>query len=184
MMPRARTVTAIAVSGLLLVAASAGAVTSRTRACVFAARKARSNCITTCRTDYFGTFAACYGPGSACAAACLNDQANCQAIPSGTLSDCKLDTLFCPDGNPNGTNGCNPATATIGGCGETLKEALKNCNTAADPEACASSARLDNLRCQQACQILFAPALQACNQGFSDCTESCASCRSRSDCPQ
>ena len=184
MILRARTVTVIAASGLLLIAASAGAISSRTRACVFAARKTRANCITMCRNDYIGTFAACYGPGSACAAACLNEQANCQAGPNATLTDCKLDTLFCGDGNSNGTNGCSAANATIGGCSETLKEALKNCNNAADPEACASAARLDNLRCQQACQLLFAPALQQCNSNFSDCTGACASCRSRADCPQ
>src|SRR5438094_8434940 len=105
-------------------------------------------------------------------------------MPHGTRSDRRLDTLFCSDGNANGVNGCAAANATIGGCGETLKDALKNCNNASDPELCASNARLDNLRCQQACQLLFAPALQACNLGFSDCTESCASCRSRNDCPQ
>jgi hypothetical protein len=183
MMLRARTVTLIAVSGLLLLAESAGAISSTTRACVVATRKARANCITMCRTDYFSTFAACYGPGSMCAAGCLNDQANCQSGPNTMLSDCKLDTLFCSDGNPNGVNGCSPANATIGNCGETLKTVLKNCNTDPNPEVCASNARLDNLRCQQACQLLFAPALQTCNQNFSDCTGSCASCRSQTDCP-
>ena len=105
MIRRIGAVTLIAVSALLLVAGSAGAVTSRTRACLFAARKTRVNCITMCRSDYISTFSACYGPGSACAAACLNDQANCQSGPNTTLSDCKIDTLFCPDGNENGAPG-------------------------------------------------------------------------------
>ena len=190
MIRRAVAVTVLAISGLLVLAAPAGAVTSRTRACVFAAKKTRVNCVTMCRNDYVTTFAACYGPGSACAAQCLNDQATCQSGsdghsgPNGLLSDCKLDTLFCADGNQNGVNGCTAANATIGGCGETLKTTLTACNNDPNPDLCASNARLDNLKCQQACQLVFAPALQACNQAFSDCTESCASCRSRADCPQ
>jgi hypothetical protein len=33
------------------------------------------------------------------------------------------------------------------------------------------------------CQLLYAPAIQACNNGFNDCTQACASCRQPADCP-
>jgi hypothetical protein len=173
--------------GMLVLTPPAGAVTSRTRACLFAAKRSRVNCLNTCRSDYITNFQGCFGPGSACAAACLNDQATCQSGPGESLAACKRDTLFCADGSENGVNDCTSANATTGACASTLRSALDDCT---DPDkhpegalACASNARLDNLRCQSACQILFAPALQACNQAFSDCTESCASCRNAVDCP-
>jgi hypothetical protein len=177
----------VAAVGLLVLAGSAGAVTSRTRACLFAAKRSRVNCTNTCRSDYVTNFQGCFGPGSLCAAACLNDQATCQTDPSNALGACKRDTLYCADGSANGVNGCTSATATNGGCATTLRSVLNDCtDPTKHPEGdavCASNARLDNLRCQQGCQLVFAPALQACNQGFSDCTESCASCRNEPDCP-
>src|SRR2546426_12115853 len=91
--------------GLLVLAGSAGAVTSRTRACLFAAKRSRVNCFNACRADYITNFQGCFGPGSACAAACLNDQATCQSGPGESLAACKRDTLFCADGSENGVNG-------------------------------------------------------------------------------
>src|SRR5436309_1689583 len=141
----------VAAVGLLVVAGSAGAVTSRTRACLFAAKWSRVNCVNTCRSDYITNFQGCFGPGSLCAAACLNDQATCQTDPSNALGACKRDTLYCADGSENGVNGCT--TADTGGCATTLRSVLNDCSDAQKhPEgadACASAARLDNLRCQQ-----------------------------------
>jgi hypothetical protein len=184
-----RTHMAIVMAALSLVAlaGSAEATTSQTRACLVASKRARLNCTNTCRSSYITNFEGCFGPGSACAAACLNDQATCQSGPATATAECKQDTLFCADGNQSGANGCTAANATIGQCGTILKSALTDCTDATKhPEGalvCAANARLDNLRCQDNCQLLFAPALDTCNQNFADCTGACASCLNPTDCP-
>jgi hypothetical protein len=160
--------------GFFLLATDAGALSSRTRLCVKAAKDARRRCVTTCGTDFQGTFSSCFGPGASCAAACIVTQSNCLLDPVSRRADCQNDT------DPDPTDG-----VPQGACSVRLRTALEDCTgpEIADPEKCASDARLDGLRCIQDCQLRYAPAVQGCTNDFNDCTQACASCRTPTDCP-
>src|SRR5262245_14053698 len=161
-------------SALFTLASDAGAISSRTRLCLKAAKDARRRCVTTCGTDFQTTYSSCFGPGASCAAACIAAQSNCLIDPVSQRADCQNDT------DPNPTDNIQQ-----GACATRQRAALEDCTgpDVADPEKCASDARLDGLRCIQDCQLLYAPAIQACNNDFNDCTQACASCRQPADCP-
>ncbi len=158
--------------GLVVLATGAEAISSRTRLCVLAARTARRACVLQCGADFTNTFATCFGPGAGCAAMCISQQSQCLLGPVAGRAACEKDT------DPNPGDGIDQ-----GACAVKLRDALQNCNTAADPTGCASAARLAALQCNQDCQLLYAPAIQTCNTAFNDCTQACASCRNASDCP-
>jgi hypothetical protein len=164
----------LTIFGLFTLATDAGAISSRTRLCLKATKDARRRCVTTCGTDFQASYSSCFGPGAACAASCIVAQSNCLLDPVSRRADCQNDT------DPN------PADAIPqGACAARQRAALEDCTgpEIADPEACASAARLDGLRCIQDCQLLYAPAVQVCNDEFNDCTQACASCRQPSECP-
>lgn len=152
----------------------AGAISSRTRLCLKAAKDARRRCVATCGTDFQTTYSSCFGPGASCAAACIAAQSNCLLDPVSRRADCQNDI----DPNPNDN-------IQQGACATRQRAALEDCTgpEIADPEKCASDARLDGLRCIPDCQLLHAPDIQACNDDFNDCTQACASCRQPADCP-
>jgi hypothetical protein len=157
----ALTVTAV---GLLVLASAAGAITSKTRLCIVAARTARKACVLQCSSDFTNTFETCFGPGAGCAAACITAQSQCELAPVSARAACDKDT------DPNPTDGLNR-----GACAVKLRAALQGCTTAANPTQCASDARLASLQCTQECQFLYAPAIQDCNVAFNSCTQACAS---------
>jgi len=161
-------------AGLFFLATEAGAISSRTRVCVKASKDARRRCVATCGTDFQATFSSCFGPGASCAAACIVAQSNCLLDPVSRRADCQNDT------DPNPTDATEQ-----GACSIRQRAALEDCTgpEIANPEACASEARLAGLRCIQDCQLLYAPAIQGCNDDFNDCTQACASCRNPTDCP-
>lgn len=144
---------ALSVLGLLLVASAAEAITFRTRQCISAARSARRGCVTQCTEDFRTTFASCFGPGSACAALCIQEQAACQSPFAEARVEC--------------TRTCN----------SDLRTALQGCPDQPDPVTCADTARMMAISCTAGCTILVAEDLQLCSTGFNDCIEACASQR-------
>jgi hypothetical protein len=150
--------------GLLVLASAAGAITTRTRLCISAARTARKACVLQCAGDFTNTFETCFGPGAGCAAACISAQSQCELGPVAARAACEKDT------DPSPGDGLNR-----GACAVKLRAALQGCNTAANPAQCASDARLAALQCTQECQLIYAPAIQTCNAGFNSCTQACAS---------
>ena len=154
----------VTVGGLLLLASAATAITTKTRLCISAARTARKACVVQCGTDFSNMFTTCFGPGAACAAACITAQSQCLLSPVAARAACEKDT------DPNPGDGLDQ-----GACAVKLRAALQACNTDANPTQCASNARLAALQCTQQCQLIYAPAIQACNTGFNDCTQACAS---------
>ena len=157
-----------------MLATGAEAISSRTRACILAARTARRSCTLQCVKDFQNMFAGCFGPGAQCAAGCITQQSQCLLPPVGGRTACQKDT------DPNPGNGVDE-----GACAVKLRAALQDCTgpDVADPDKCASDARLAGLRCNEDCDFVYAPAIQACNIAFNDCTQSCASCRRSGDCP-
>src|SRR2546427_2342597 len=143
--------TAAALCGLLA-AGTAHALTVTTRNCVRKARTDFRSCLTItrslCRNAFAASFVNCFGPGAACARACQDQQALCQAQPS-------TDQVVCQQA-----------------CTAALQAALDGCQGAPDATSCAANARIDQLRCNQACALVAAPALQDCGQAFNDCLES------------
>jgi hypothetical protein len=139
--------------GLCLTATGAHALSLRTKECIAATRTERRTCVTQCTETSRNRYASCFGPGAACAAACIGEQSTCQTDPANAQIEC-------------GRN-CNTA----------LRSALALCVDQPDPVACADNARLDGLKCTQACALAAAPALQICSRNFSECVETCASQR-------
>jgi hypothetical protein len=182
MVRRLVTTTLIAALALVVAAPAVHAVSSRTRLCISASRKARKNCVVTCGTDFQNSYVNCFGPGADCAALCLQQQSDCLLGPVTARTACEKDT------DPNPSDG-----VVQGACSDRLRAALECCAdstcTAAqgrldpDPIACASKARIQGIQCNDDCVLLYAPQVQGCNSGFNDCTASCASCRDASQCP-
>lgn len=171
---RLASATLLTAVSLFALATAAEAISSRTRLCIKATRDARKRCVTTCGTDFQTTFSSCFGPGAGCAAACIATQSNCLLDPVSDRAACQKDT------DPDPGNGIPE-----GACAARQRAALEDCTgpEITDPVRCASDARLEGLRCIQACQLLYAPAIQQCNDDFNECTQACASCRRDTDCP-
>ena len=166
-------------AGLALTAfapTSARAISSRTRLCIAAARTARKTCTTQCLTDFQNTYVSCFGPGADCAASCISQQSSCLLGPVSARTACEKDT----DPNPNDG-------VAEGACATNQRDDLECCSDPTctvkldpDPIQCASKARLKAIACNNDCVLVYAPAVQACNQAFNDCTQACASCRDSS----
>ena len=144
---------ALALASLVLAAGPAQALSFRTRQCVSAARTARGGCIRQCTEDFRTNFANCFGPGSACAAACIAEQGACQTPYALAKVEC--------------TRTCN----------SDLRTALSGCADQLDPAACADAARVQAINCTSGCAVAAAGPLQACTTQFQDCIQSCASQR-------
>src|SRR2546426_12589055 len=160
--------------GLVVLATGAEAISTRTRLCIAAARGSRQACTRQCVTDFQNMFATCFGPGAGCAAACISQQSQCLLAPVAGRTACQKDT------DPKPGDGVDE-----GACAVKLRAALQDCTgpDVADPDKCASDARLAALRCNEDCEFLYAPDIQGCNLDFNDCTQACASCRRVADCP-
>jgi hypothetical protein len=150
---------ALAVFGLVTIAPTANALTTKTKQCVKEARarlKAQNlNDRNAARATYNSEFTSCFGPGADCASACLNDQAICQK----PFNDAAL--------------------AARDVCKANFDAALDDCRDPqeADPTQCASVARLVQFACNQDAAAGAAPGLQGCSSQFSECTAACASDR-------
>ncbi len=169
----------LALFALAAYAPEARAISSRTRLCIAAARNARKACVVQCGTDFQNTFTTCFGPGAGCAGGCITAQSNCLVSPVAARTACEKDT----DPNPNDG-------IPEGACAVNLRNDLQccgdpTCTTKLDPDPtqCASKARLKGIACNEDCILVYAPAVQACNQAFNNCTQGCASCTNPSDCP-
>jgi hypothetical protein len=145
------------VFGLVTIAPTANALTTKTKACVKAARAklktGQADCRSQARTAYASDFTSCFGPGADCAGACMTAQAKCVADTNATVTG---------------------ARAT---CADNLSNDLDACRDDLDPTACASTARLTKFACDQAVAASIAGPLDACTVEFSDCTGACASAR-------
>jgi hypothetical protein len=146
-------IAALALASLVLAAGPAHALSFRTRQCVSAARAARGGCIRQCTEDFRTNFATCFGPGSACAAACITEQGTCQTPYALAKVEC--------------TRNCNGA----------LRTALSECAGQLDPALCADAARMQAINCTSGCAVAAAGPLQTCSTQFQDCIQSCASQR-------
>lgn len=118
-----------------------------TRECIESSRLMRKTCLNQCTQDFRGMFVNCFGPGRACTASCVREQAACLAIPAGARLQCQQ------------------------GCTANLESALASCTSG----PCSDAARLEALECSQQCELAVAPMRQACNNGFQDCIRDCAS---------
>jgi hypothetical protein len=148
---------ALAVFGLIAFAPTANALTTKTKACVKAARaklkSSQAECRNTARSEYSTDFTSCFGPGAECASGCMSDQSSCIADVNASVAGAR--------------DNCKAAFETD----------LDNCRDDLDPTACASTARLTQFASNQAVAASLAGPLDSCNVEFSECTAACASAR-------
>ena len=163
--------TALALLGMVTVAAQDASATARNRLCVQSARSRARSAIATVRSQALqqqrDDIIACFGPGD-CAKGCTTDQTTCL--------DAKVTTPrnLCDTSN-------DPADSTVS-CRETFDAAVAACRTQfpgrtpADIDkqlACLSAARSARFTCSQACAAAVQPEQDTCGTSFSDCLEGC-----------
>jgi hypothetical protein len=157
---------AMVVSIAAVLALGTRASADRPIECIKAARQAKRSCFASCVDTFQSEFVACFGGGGtgggsgggmSCAATCLTTRLSCEAGPNQATHACVSDTT-------------NPQS-----CRSVLSAALHACRTDPNPSACSDQARLDALKCRQACIDAQAPAIVDCRTAFHACLRTCPS---------
>ena len=104
----------------------------------------------TCESAFRTSVPPCFGTASACATACLADQAACLEGPNTRQVSCQQI------------------------CTDTEKESRRGCARSQNSSRCNISVKLRGLKCRQHCQRAALPTLQGCNSRFDSCLKTCA----------
>jgi hypothetical protein len=143
---------------LLLVTTVAGAHHGRSAgrgSCVVVVNQAKAACFAGCIDTARNDFAACFGSGSGCVQTCLAARLSCEAGPVRAIHACVGDSR-----NPDS-------------CRSVFKAAVAACRNDPNPEACSDEAKLNALKCRQACVDAHALDIDTCRDAFRMCLHGC-----------